>query len=152
MKSLSYRAKAFLVGLCALPVFLAAQTPAPATPSAGSILQQVEPTVPTVAPATSPRLTIDRESASGLPGSAPFLVKSIRIAGNSMFDTAVLHALIADAEGKMLTLEQLGSYVGRITDYYRERGYPLAQALILAQVIQDGALVVDVIEARYGPI
>ncbi|MEO6569888.1 MAG: ShlB/FhaC/HecB family hemolysin secretion/activation protein [Opitutaceae bacterium] len=152
MKSIFPAVKPFLVALVALPVQLAAQGSTPAAPSAGSILQQVQPNPPAAAPIARPRLTIDREGGSALPLSAAFPVKSVRIAGNTLFDTGTLHALVAEAEGKTLTLEQLGGYVACITDYYRAHGYPLAQAMILAQVIQDGVLVIDVIEARYGEI
>jgi len=79
-------------------------------------------------------------------------VKVIRIEGNSLFDTAPLHALVADAEGKRLTLPQLDELAARITDYYHRHGYPLARAIIPAQTISDGVLAIRVIEARYGKI
>lgn len=121
-------------------------------PNAGSILRQVQPTTSTSVSAPKAKLAIKRDAVDTLPSSAPFPVKSIRIAGNTLFDTETLHELVAEAEGKSLTLEQLGERVARITDYYRAHGYPLAQAMILEQVIEDGALVIDVIEARYGEI
>lgn len=130
----------------------AAHAAAPVAPNAGSLLQQVQPVAPPLDNAPKSSLIIEPASGHPLPPSAPFLVKTIRIAGNTLFDSATLHALVADAEGKELTLSQLGERVARISEYYHAHGYPLAQAVILAQVIQDGVLVIDVIEARYGEI
>lgn len=138
-----------------LPVLLfqlVARAAGPIAPDAGAILQQVQPASPVATPPSNARLMLERTGGDMLPASASFPVKSIRIAGNTRFDTATLHALVAEAEGKTLTLPQLGEWVARITAYYHAHGYPLAQALILAQVIQDGVLVIDVVEARYGAI
>lgn len=120
-------------------------------PGAGSLLQQMQPAAPAL-PFAEARVSIDREGHDPLPSSAPFLVKTIRISGNTVFATATLQALVAEAEGKNLTLSELGERVERITAYYQDHGYPLAQAVILAQVIEDGVLVIDVIEARFGEI
>ena len=136
--------------LAALPS-LSAQA-APVTPDAGSILQQIKPAAP---PAPSPAqtgLSIEHKGGEKLPPGAPFLIKTISIKGNTRYDTATLHALVADAEGKNLTLAQLEALAGRITAYYHAHGYPLARAIIPAQTIHDGIVEIEVIEARYGKI
>jgi hypothetical protein len=46
-------------------------------------------------------LTIARQDATQLPPSAPFLVKSIQITGNTLFDTPTLHALVAAEKNKI---------------------------------------------------
>jgi hemolysin activation/secretion protein len=63
-----------------------------------------------------------------------------------------VHALIAEAEGKELTLPELNDRAARITDFYHAHGYPLTRAIIPAQTISDGVVTVEVIEARYGRI
>jgi hemolysin activation/secretion protein len=126
--------------------------PAPATPGAGSLLQQTQPVEPPAPPAENPGLNIESPGSSALPPSAPFLVTSIQISGNTSFDSATLHALIAAAEGKELTLPDLDSWVARITDYYHAHGFPLARAVVPAQTIRDGVVMIEVIEARYGKI
>jgi hemolysin activation/secretion protein len=131
---------------------LTAQAADPVVPGAGVILQQIAPVIPPTPSPAETGLSIEPESGARLPPSAPFTVKSIRISGNTLFDTATLHALVADAEGKNLTLSQLGQAVANITDYYRSHGYPLAKAIIPVQSIQDGVVLVEVIEARYGEI
>jgi hemolysin activation/secretion protein len=60
--------------------------------------------------------------------------------------------LVADAEGKRLNLKELGAVADRITEYYHQRHYPLARAILPAQTIQDGIVVIQVLEARYGKV
>lgn len=127
---------------------LAAQAAAPVPPSAGSILQEIHPIKPPLPPPTETGLTIKREDGTRLPPSAPFMVKTIQITGNTLFDTAILHALVADAEGKSITLSQLSELAARITDYYHSHEYPLARAIIPAQVIRGGIVNIEIIEAR----
>jgi hemolysin activation/secretion protein len=124
----------------------------PVVPGAGSILQQTQPVMPPAPSATGTGLAIEQPEGGTLPPSAPFLVKAIQLSGNAAFDTPTLHALIAEAEGKSLTLPQLGRVAARITDYYHSHGYPLGRAIIPAQTIKDGRVRIVIIEARYGQI
>lgn len=131
---------------------LAATAADPSIPGAGSMLQQIQPVSIPGPSSVGTGLTMERKGGGQLPPSAPFLVRSIRISGNTLFDTATLQALVADAGGQSLTLPQLGEIVARITRHYHRHGYALAQAVIPAQEIQDGVVVVEIIEARYGSI
>ena len=67
-------------------------------PNAGTILQQVQPALPAAPPSGRPTLQLAPSPAPGMPASAPFEVRTIRIIGNSAFPAATLHALVADAE------------------------------------------------------
>ena len=139
----------FAALLVAFPALAAAQ---PVAPGAGAILQQIQPVTPPAPSSTGTGLTIERGDGAKLPPGAPFLVKTLQITGNTLFDTSTLHALVADAEGKNLTLSQVGELAARITGYYQSRGYPLARAIIPAQTIAAGIVRIEVIEARYGQI
>lgn len=121
-------------------------------PSAGDMLQQMAPIFPPAPQASKTELTITRGDSAKLPPSAPFLVRLIRITGNTLFATASLHSLVADAEGKSLTLPQLGDLAARITSYYQNNGFPLARAIIPAQTIASGVVRIGIIEARYDKI
>jgi hemolysin activation/secretion protein len=138
----------------ASPLALAAPPPTgPQTsPDAGTILQQAQPVTPPPTPPAETGLTIEQESGSSLPQTAPFLVQSIQIVGNTRFDTPTLHALLADAEGQTLTLRQLHERVALITRYYQAHGYPLARAIIPQQLIEAGRVRIEIIEARYGNV
>jgi hemolysin activation/secretion protein len=131
---------------------LAVYAAEPVVPNAGSILQQTQPVTPPAPLPTGTGLSIEEAGRAALPPSAPFLVKNIQLSGNSVFDAATLHALIADAEGRSMTLAELGTVIARVSGYYHSHGYPLARAIIPAQTIQNGTVRVDIIEARYGRI
>lgn len=103
-------------------------------------------------PGRGTRLTIEKQEDAKHPASESFEVKGIRILGNTLFDTATLHALVADAEAKHLTLSQLDELAARIGYYYHNRGYPLVRAVTPAQIIQSGIVRIVVIEARYGKV
>jgi hemolysin activation/secretion protein len=145
--------RAPLAALSVLVTALAqAAEPPPQIPNAGAILQQNQPSKQPSASSNGTGLSLDKSSANALPASAPFPVSDVQITGNTLFDSATLHALVADVEGKNLTLEQLGDAAARITRYYQEHGYPLARAVIPAQAVRNGVVHLQVIEARYGKI
>jgi len=129
-----------------------AQTAPAGAPDAGSILQQLQPVKPALPSSSQPALQITPVDAGTLPQSLPFTVKTIRITGNTIFSTEELHALIAAQEGSKLTLAQLEELAARITSYYQDRGYPLSRAIIPAQTIKDGVIIIQVVEARYGKV
>ena len=141
-----------LLGLIVFLAPSAAYSTGAAAPGGGTILQQIQSAPAPPQPSGGTGLTIEQELRGKSLPSKPFLVKSIHISGNTLFDSETLHALVIDAEGKNLDLSQLLELASRITDYYRSHGYPLARAIIPAQVIQDGVVVLEVIEARYGKI
>ena len=136
--------------LVALPGLAAAQT-AP-LPNAGSILQELKPATSAAPAPSGAGLTIQQEQVPTAPPSAPFMVKSIRIKGNTLFDVGTLHKLVEDAEGKTLMLSQLETIVARITAFYQSRGYTLTQAVIPAQTITDATVDVQIVEARFGEV
>jgi hemolysin activation/secretion protein len=121
-------------------------------PDAGKLLQQVQPPTPPAVPQTAPSLRVAPEPTSGPATSAAFDLRLIRITGNTVFDEAGLHALVASGEGQRLTLAELEALAGRITAYYQNHGYPLSRAIIPAQSIRDGVVVIQVVEARYGAV
>ena len=133
------------------------QAAPPVSPSAGTILQQIQPPSAPVTqpPSTStPKLNVQgaTDVAESGPGNTPFMVKRIEIVGNTVFDTVTLQALVAPVEGTNLTVAELNLQVSKITDYYREQGYLLTRAIVPAQSIRDGVVRVQVIEATYGNV
>jgi hemolysin activation/secretion protein len=131
---------------------LHAQVPTPPVPDSGTLLQQIEPGRPAAASSSGTGLRVEQNDTASAPPGIAFDVRALRISGNTAFATATLHALVADAEGRTLSLAQLLEIAGRITEHYRTHGYPLARAVIRAQVIRDGVVDLEVLEARYGRI
>lgn len=141
-----------LSSLSSLLALTALSAEAQQIPNAGSLLQQNQLPKPPTASPNGTGLTIEQGNGTALPASAPFQVSRIEIAGNTQFDSATLHALVADAEGKSLTLTQLGQTAERITAWYHDHGFPLARAVIPAQAVKNGVVHLLVIEARYSQI
>jgi hemolysin activation/secretion protein len=142
-----YRLSPLALALLALPLATRAQT----IPNSGQILQQVQPTS-SETPRAEPGLVIEAPAASATADSTPFAVTHLQVDGNTAFDSATLHALVADGEGRTLTLTQLNALAQRITDYYHAHGYPLARALVPAQTLSQGTVRLSVIEARYDQV
>ena len=136
--------------LLALPLVCAA---ADTVSNAGALLQTV-PTQPPqrTTPAASALPAIGAEQQAAMPDTAPFLVRQLRVEGNTVFDSATLQALLATMQDKRLTLPQIAEGIGAITIYYRTAGYPLARTIIPAQTIEDGVVRVQVIEANWGQV
>lgn len=140
--------------LAAAPL-LAARAADPLPVDIGTILQQVQPAQPFAAPPRGEGPTLNKEENTAPPPERPAVsvdVTSIKILGNTLVETETLHGLVADAEGKRLTLDQLDEMATRIGRYYRGRGHTFARAVVPAQVIQSGVVRFLVIEARYGKV
>jgi hemolysin activation/secretion protein len=141
-----------LLATAVMTIAPAAWAMAQITPGAGSILQQVQPATPPAPSSQGTGLAIQSDRRSSAQQGAPFLVNTIQVTGNTLFDTATLHALVAHAEGKKINLYQLQELAGFISEYYHSHGYPLARAIIPAQTIESGQVQIRVIEARYGKV
>lgn len=123
-----------------------AQTP----PTGGELLQRIP--LPTQDPDQAPELRIEQVPSAPIDTTTAFTVERIAIEGNTVFDTATLHALVAPGEGQRLTLAGLNTLIARITAYYHANGYPLARAIVPAQTLNNGVVRVRVIEARYDRV
>ncbi|MBV5321578.1 MAG: ShlB/FhaC/HecB family hemolysin secretion/activation protein, partial [Sulfuricurvum sp.] len=119
---------------------------------AGIILQNIKSVVPHTPFSPKPSISIKAENDNTLQPGKPFMVKKIQITGNTYFDTATLHSLVADAEGKMLSLSNLVKLAATLTDYYNTNGYPLTRAIIPAQTIHEGMVSIQIIEVTYNKI
>jgi hemolysin activation/secretion protein len=80
------------------------------------------------------------------------LVSRFVVTGVSAFPPEQLHPLLADGEGRELTLAQLEGFAARITAFYREHGYILARAYVPAQEMRGGVVELAVLEGRVGKI
>ncbi|MET0322264.1 MAG: POTRA domain-containing protein, partial [Duganella sp.] len=121
-------------------------------PNAGTILQQVQPALPAPPSAPAPSLRVQAVNPGASAATLSFAVKTVRITGNTVFSADVLHALVADGEGRTLTLAQVEALAARITAHYQASGYPLSRAVVPAQTVADGTVTIEVLEARYGKV
>ena len=129
--------------------------PATPTPNAGSLLRQLQPPPP--APARPPAdavLPAAPAAGAAQPAAAGerFVLRGVRLQGNTAFSDAVLRPLLADAIDQPVDLPGLQALADRLTRHYRAAGYPVAQALLPAQDIVDGRVLVSVVEGHYSAI
>jgi hemolysin activation/secretion protein len=128
----------------------------PTTPNVGNLLQQIQPATPVPPTSNETGLTIEESGKAAKKEKAQpemsFEIKSISIFGNEKIDTPTLHALVADAEGKNITLTGLQGLAARITDYYHNHGFIVSQAYLPEQDIQQGVVRIDVLEVKYSKI
>lgn len=85
-------------------------------------------------------------------GGPSLQVKGFTLQGNSAIASEELLALLADLQGRTVSLGELQVGANRITQRYRERGYPLARAYLPAQEIDGGVVQIAVMEGRYGEV
>jgi hemolysin activation/secretion protein len=117
-------------------------------PDAGSVLREMERPIPQLPRPAPPLIRIEEPSRPALKPSAvtPFMLKTLRISGNTVFIQADLLALVQDFVGKEVGYADLDAAAARISRYYRERGYRVARAYLPAQEIKDGVVEIAVIE------
>lgn len=129
-------------------------TAAQTQPDAGRLMQDQqrlqfpEPTRRAVLPRLEPQVPAE----STAPDSARVRVQAIRFSGNTLFETATLAALLVDLIGQELDLAGLDVAAARVTAFYRQQGYFVAQAILPAQQITDGSVEIAVLEGRLGTL
>lgn len=136
------------LGCAALALSASAQQ----APDAGQSLRELLPPA-ALPPERSLDLQLPEDSATtqAAPLDGPtLLVRGFTLSGNQVIDSAELLGLLTDLHGKELTLGELEAAATRLTQRYRERGYPLARAYVPEQRIKDGMVALLVLEGYYG--
>jgi hemolysin activation/secretion protein len=123
----------------------------PQVPDAGRLLQETRP-APSVPLREAPRIGMEETPAPPAPEGDRVHVARLRITGATVFSEAELHALVADAEGRELSLGELRGLAERVTRHYRSQGYPLARAYLPAQEVVGGEVQLAVLEGRLGEV
>lgn len=125
-----------------------AQLPA----GAGAQVRQIPP-APS-APRTIPEIRIEGREAPGAatPAGEKILVNALNITGQTRYSQADLVAAAGFQPGSQLDLADLRVMASRISAFYNQRGYFVAQAYVPAQDIKDGVVTIAVVEGHYGQI
>lgn len=123
--------------------------------TAGMELQGNVPAKPTPTDdAALPRLPAPAASDGATAASTDTSValQGVRFEGNRALPADVLQAALGPLQGRRFTVAQLYQLAEQVTAVYRSRGYPLAQALVPAQRLADGVLLIQVIEGAIGKV
>ncbi len=130
---------------------LAAQA-APVPPDAGQTLRELQPQPELTVPKDTTTLEVEeeREVKRGTADGLRVAVKAVRLSGNKAFSAVELEALVADLVGGERSLGDLEAGAARITAYYRQHGYLIARAYLPQQAINNGVVVISVLEGTVG--
>ena len=82
----------------------------------------------------------------------PFLVKNFKFEGEIKYVSLnTLNDLVKDYVGKSLTFDEIQNAVKIINDYYKSKGYFLANAILPKQEVKDGIIVININEGKLDP-
>lgn len=133
-----------LSALLTAPAFAQTVTP----PDAGQALRDNRQPVTAPRTALLPSLSVPDEKDPASDPNQRLTVREIRIQGNVHASTPLLKALVADREGKEQSLGELRAGIHKITTWYRDHGYVVARAFVPAQTIDNGVVVVQILEGN----
>ena len=158
---MGHRPKLTLARLCAallvgsggpgLVGIATAQSVAPPTP--GALLDGMEIRRPML-PSGPAELVFTRpqSAAAKARDSKRFLVKGFQFSGNQALSQGQLRQVVERFVALELTLAEVNKAADAVTAYYRNKGYPLAIALVPTQKVDDGLVIIEVIEGRIGTL
>ena len=115
-------------------------------------MQQI-PTTP-IPKTTAPKFDVKPSPASVAESLAgvKIIVSTLRITGSLAYSEADLLAQTGFVPGSALNLSDLRAMADRISNFYRNNGYFVAQAYLPAQDIKDGTVTIVISEGRYGKV
>lgn len=117
-----------------------------AADGAGGVLQQLEKTdtMYKFKEKTAPVLEKEKKkpAAEQHPSSRKVFVKKFRLEGNTLIGDKELMPVVAAAENKELTLDEIRGVADLVTAKYREKGYLIVNAYVPSQRIFDGAVLI----------
>jgi hemolysin activation/secretion protein len=118
-------------------------------PNAGSILRQLEPATPDL---PVPKADTSHKSAPAAAPSGPAIhVRTFRIEGNQRIPTAQIQRLLGGYLNRDLSPADLRQATDSIAHLYDRAGW-LARVLVPPQVVDNGNLLIQVIEGRFGEV
>lgn len=124
-----------------------------AIPDSGTITQQLSPEQFRQNPKTDQQYFDANSSQEHYSqDQTPILVTKVQIENNQQIDTAILHDLVKQLENKNNVLADLQRGVEKVTQYYRKQGYFLAKAYLPKQKMENGTLVIRVLEGQLGKV
>jgi hemolysin activation/secretion protein len=121
-------------------------------PTPGSVAQSLrQPTLP----ARRPAEVIFRRDGSESehdPNGPRFRINAIDFNGNTVFDSYRLKRVVERFVDRELNLWDLGRAADAVSEFYQQRGYPLARALVPAQKVVDGRVRMNIVEGILGKV
>lgn len=101
---------------------------------------------------TSPldRSAVERKDGTASPSAARVTVKRIEFSPSALLPEAELKKIAADYEGKEVGFADLQALVARVNALYKARGAIAAEAVIPAQDVSGGVIMIRLVEGKLG--
>jgi hemolysin activation/secretion protein len=118
-------------------------------PNAGSILRQLEPDTPSL---PTPKVdSSQKKPPAPVPAGPSIHVRGFRVEGNRRVKTARIQQLLAAFVNRDLSPADLRQATDLIARYYNRAGW-LARVLVPPQRVENGILLIQVVEGRFGKV
>ncbi len=136
-----------------IPGISAAQV-IPATADVSRVGQQLQqgPAAPSTSGGVAAPATQTKFQATPGAEKVKFYLKGIQLQGNTVYSYQDLAPLFQNYVGHQVSLAELESVSHDITLKYRDSGYVLSRAIIPAQTIKSGVVVIQIIEGYVGHV
>ena len=138
----------FLVGMMARPVFVFGDVSSEAEKELISQTDMSRQINEGLGPQQDkkPEIHVNQEKPAPQSQGPSFKIHEIVLEGNTIFTTQQLHVYVKPYEGRVLFLKDLQDLTNLITAVYQRAGYITCRAYIPPQKIQDGRVVIRVVE------
>ena len=104
--------------------------------------------LPDIALPPIPRTSEDQRLSS----QPSFMVRRIKLTGNTVFGTQVLHQITSRYEGRKISTEELLALRNELTLYYIDHGYINSGAVIPDQEPREGVIEIAIIEGTLSDV
>jgi hemolysin activation/secretion protein len=130
----------------------AASLPGPA--DAGRIPQreELQAPEPMVSPPSGPMNVLPAANAPEQSKHMTMTLHDVRVTGMSVFTADQIKDIYVPFLGREITLDTVWLMAGQLTERYRNQGYFLSRAVVPQQEIQDGVVVLRVVEGYIGEV
>jgi len=146
-------AAALALTIAMLPFAHDATAQTPPTPTPGSVQESLAGPRPAV-PVSPAQIVIPEQPGPSVHDrhGKRFQVHSFRFVGNTVFPVLRLKRVVERFLDLELNLYDLNVAADSVTEFYHDRGYSLARAVVPPQRVEDGVVTIAVVEGRVGKV
>lgn len=141
-----------LIGFCVCAGVTYALEPGATIPRSQDLPSQLPITSETSFPPQQTPTTPATEARMPEVVTPRFVLQELRLQGNTVFDDAELQQVVAPWLGKTVALVDLESIRFALAQYYRQAGYINSGVVLPQQHINNGSVVLQIIEGHIGTI